>query len=165
MSVTPALPTSNGDIVKVITNTITVGVLLDEIPSMSNTSAVNFFKAKPDSWWINRIRKQVFFSQYRLVFRNLYYPALFVNQLIIPNITQWSITMQPATTRLIDGHFLVVRDYSFTTYILGRFGDAVISDPRLGIIGNSVTEQFTLPVDPQLLIQRSGYAWYLHIYI
>ena len=68
--------------------------------------------------------------------------------------------MSPATTRIVDGHFLVVRDYSFTTYILGRFGDAVVSDPRLGMIGNSVSEVFTLPVDPELLVQRSGYAWY-----
>ena len=164
MAVTPALPNSNGDMVKLTTNTITVGVLLDEIPAISNTSAIAFFKAKPDSWWTSRIQKQVFYSQYRLVFRNLFNWDLVANQLIVPNITQWTITMQPATTRVIDGHFLVVRDYSFSTYILGRFGDAVISDPRLGIIGNSVTEQFTFPVDPQLLIQRTGYAWYLKLF-
>ena len=159
MAVSPALPTSNGDMIKLTTNTATIGVLLDEIPSVSNVSAVNFFKSKPDSWWLNRIKKQVFLTQYRLVYRNNFYSDMFVNQIIVPDIAQWNITMQPATTRLIDGHFLVVRDYSFITYIVGRFGDAVISDPSLGIIGNSVTEDFNLPVDPQLVIQRTGYAW------
>ena len=151
--------------IKLTTNIATVGVLLDEIPSMSISDALRFFSAKPDSWWIQRIKKQVFLSQYRLVFRNYYYPDLVVNQIIVPNITQWDINMLPVNMRRIDGHALLVRDYSFTTYILGPAGNASISDPRLAQYGNSVSEVFNLPVDPQLLIQRSGFAWYMLIYI
>ena len=147
--------------VKLTTNTVTVGVLLDEIPSTSLNATLAFLKAKPDSWWIKRINKQVFYSQFRFVFRNFYYTDLVVNQIIVPNITQWTIAMQPPTTRVIDGHNLFVRDYSFTTYILGPFGNAIVSDPRLGQIGNSVSEVFNLPVDPQMLLQRSGFAWFV----
>ena len=145
--------------IKLTTNKATVGVLLDEIPSMSKSTAESFFKSKSDAWWKSRINKQVFYSQFRLVFRNVYYPDLVVNQLIVPNITQWTITMGPSTKRVINGHVLIVRDYSFTTYILGPFGNAITSDPRLGVIGNSISEVFNLPVDPQLLLQRTGYAW------
>ena len=147
--------------IKLTSNLVTVGVLLDEIPSMSLNATLTFLTKKPDSWWIKRINKQVFLSQFRMVFRNYYYTDLVVNQIIVPNITQWTITMKPPTTRVIDGHNLLVRDYSFTTYILGPFGNAIVSDPRLYKIGNSVSEIFNLPVDPQMLLQRSGFAWFV----
>ena len=58
----------------------------------------------------------------------------------------------------IDGHTLLTRTYHMRTYILGLKGTAVTSDPALADIGGSVTETWTMPADPTLILQRTGYA-------
>ena len=49
-------------------------------------------------------------------------------------------------------------DYRFSSTLLTDAASPAISEPRLRQIGGTWSEPFILPVDPELVLQRTGYA-------
>jgi hypothetical protein len=146
--------------------TSTVGLLLDEIPAgpLREQAAAEAL-ARPASFWTDRAARQVRLTYYRLVFRQFFYSADFSNNphgkgpLPLPPKDAWSIALGgPASRTKIAGHDLVVADYGFSSYILTDAVSPGIVEPRLATAGGTWDESFTLPVDPELLLERTGFA-------
>jgi len=145
-----------GDIVQVDTSG-TIGVLLEDFPVSTQSSIISSLTTMNDTFWENRVKKQILLVQYRLTFRSTFYPGK--KQLMLPLSNAWTIefTSSP-TVQTIEGHQHVARDFTLRTYIIGSTGTAAIADDALSTVGGIVFENYTLPVDPQLLMQRTGYA-------
>lgn len=146
--------------------TSTVGVLLDEVPAgaLREQAAANAL-AKGDDFWLARARNQVRLMGYRLVFRGFYYPApggknpKTYGPLPLTPPEKWNLSRLGAPRRAkINGHDLVVVDYSFASTIVTDPASPGLVDPNLGRIGGTASETFNLPVDPELLFERTGYA-------
>jgi hypothetical protein len=144
----------------------TVGVLLDEIPAgpQREAAAANAL-AQPASFWIARARSQVKDTGYRLVFRGQYYSAYHSNDpkvrgpLPLTPKAVWNLQVSGSPRRTkIDGHDIVVSDYTFGSYIVTDAASPAAVEPNLASVGDTWSEPFTLPADPELLLQRTGYA-------
>lgn len=134
----------------------TVGVLLDELPAAQRDRVAEALLAEPADAWVARAALQVETTYYRVTFRNFFYDG--VGLLPLPPRPQWAIEVGTPARRTIDGHDLVVVDYTFTGTLLSAVGEPAISDPGLAEIGGVVEEAFALPADPELLLERTGYA-------
>jgi hypothetical protein len=146
----------------------TVGVLLDEIPAgpQREAAAANAL-AEPASFWEARARNQVRLMSYRLVFRGQYYSAYWSNgngtkpkgPLPLPPKQIWNVKASGSPHRMkIDTHDVVVNDYTFQSYIVTDSASPGIVEPALATVGGTWAEAFNLPVDPELLLQRTGYS-------
>jgi hypothetical protein len=52
----------------------------------------------------------------------------------------------------------VLQDYTFHSHILSDAASPAVVEPQLAAIGGTWSEPFLLPVDPDLLLERTGYA-------
>jgi hypothetical protein len=153
----------------------TVGVLLDEIPAADRDRVAAAVMKKPADFWTTRAHVQIRLSSLHLVFRAGYYPNQPRQQLPVPPESQWQIAFAPATddagapidaggapapyrTTTTDGHDLVAVDYTFTSTILTDKDSPGISEPSLEGIGGLWNEPMVFPLDPELLVQRTGFA-------
>jgi hypothetical protein len=143
-----------------------VGVLLDELPpgSVRELAATNA-AAQPTSFWQDRAVRQARLMGYRLVFRAQYYNSAFSNTgnihgaLPMPPPSTWTATITSAPFRTqIGNHDLVMVNYHFSATILTDSSSPGISEQSLGTIGGTWNENFTLPSDPELLFERTGYS-------
>ena len=140
-------PTVTGDIVDIITDPITVGVLLDEFPN--HNAAKNYFLEKKDSWWIDRARFQLGLTTINLVFRPFSSDDPNIGQLVLPQIPALNITFKgPATIKTINGHTLLARTYVMNTAMICLKDSAQKIRPCSCYCGGKVAIPFTLPVDP-----------------
>ncbi|MSP24341.1 MAG: hypothetical protein EXR75_04095 [Myxococcales bacterium] len=140
--------------------TSTVGVLLDELPPAAHARAVAELAKKDTKFWEERIKRQIEATAYRLVFRNLFFePEEGKGILPLPPVESWKIALAgtPAL-RTIDGHEHVAVDYTFTSTLLGPESQAILADLRLSGPGTFVEEDFVLPVDPEHILERTGFA-------
>jgi hypothetical protein len=143
-----------------------VGVLLDEIDDVAGGSSTTRTRLATDllardaAFWKARAALQLRLTTLRLVYRAVYYPeAQHKNALPLPPEAVWNITLVGTPTRqMIDGHDYVAVDYTFESTLLSGFEEPAASDFALGRINGSTEELFTLPVDPTLLLQRTGFA-------
>ncbi|HUS31891.1 MAG TPA: lysyl oxidase family protein [Kofleriaceae bacterium] len=146
-----------------------VAVLLDEIPAgPMREAAVANVMAKPASFWTERAARQVRLTYYRLVFRGLYYSSDWGNAskvygpLPLPDKSVWNVqlTGTPHRVSAINGqnHDSIVVSYKFDTMIVTDKDSPGKVDPSLATLGGTADEVFTLPTDPDLLLQRTGYA-------
>jgi hypothetical protein len=150
----------------------TVGVLLDDVPAgpMREAAAANAL-AQPASFWTDRATRQVRLTYYRLVFRGLYYNSSWssgntTNQygpLPLPDKSVWNVKLTGTPHRATIGtgtaaHDMVVVDYAFDTRLVTDLASPGKVDPNLGTIGGTTDELFTLPTDPDLLVERTGNA-------
>jgi hypothetical protein len=139
----------------------TVGVLLDEVPpgQWRETAAQNALPKKgSDPFWVERAKRQVRLTFYRLVFRGFYYPPG-KGPLPLPPKSGWQIVLNGRPRRgNIDGHDFVLQDYTFRAIILSDTASPTASEPQLATTGGTWSEPFLLPVDPDLLLERTGYA-------
>jgi hypothetical protein len=136
----------------------TVGVLLDEIPSSMRARVAAALAAKPPAFWRERATQQLRLTNYRLVFREFFYvrPR---KQLPLPPESLWRISLLgKPERRTIQGHDVMAVDYRFSSTLLTDAASPAISEPRLRQIGGTWSEPFILPVDPELVLQRTGYA-------
>ena len=134
----------------------TVGVLLDDIPMADRDRIAQRLLAEPAAVWQGRAGLQVETTYYRMIFRNTFYDDR--GQLPLPPREQWTLAVGTPERRTIDGHDLVVVDYTFTGTLLSGPDQPALSDPELAEVGGVVEEPFVLPVDPELLLERTGYA-------
>jgi hypothetical protein len=147
----------------VLTFSSTVGVKYDDLPPDSWDLAKALLNTKDDHYWRTLAVQQFKHTMNRLIYRPTYFPntqppkyrgtlSLTLNQF-------WKITfLGPPRSALIDSHYLIVRDFKFHVILITDSISVVKSDDRLSNIGGSFVENFTLPVDPMLLLQRTGTA-------
>jgi hypothetical protein len=156
---TATAPTDPGSLLA-LTMDSTVGVLLDEVPESARGRAIQALGGKPDSFWEERARRQIEATGYRLIFRNLYFePEEGKGILPLPPVEKWIITFKgPAGLREIDGHKVWARDFRFASILLGPADQAEKADVRLTGPGTFVEEAFVLPVDPEHIFERTGFA-------
>jgi hypothetical protein len=150
-----------GALISVAMNS-TVGVLLDEIPMSMRDRVAAALIAKPNDYWVSRAKRQINLTTYRLVFRQAFYSkmkAMGKDSLPLPPDSVWNITLAGAPHRTtVKGHDLVVVDYSLASTILSDYASPCASDNHLCNAGGKWTESFTLPLDPELIFQRTRFA-------
>jgi hypothetical protein len=136
----------------------TVGVLLDEIPSSMRSRVATALIAKPASFWKDRAAAQIRLTSYRLVFREFFYGGR--KQLPLPPEPLWNITLlgTPQRDTNFGSHDVVKISYQFTSTLLTDAASPEVSEPQLKKVGHTWDEPFTFPVDPEMLLQRTGYA-------
>jgi hypothetical protein len=132
-----------------------VGVLLDEIPAADRDRVAEALLAESDQVWRARATLQIEATAYRLTYRNFFVDG---GQLPLPPREQWTLDLGVPERRTIDGHDLVVIDYTFTSTLLSAADQPGLAEPLLAEIGGVWDEAFVLPVDPELLLERTGYA-------
>jgi len=143
-----------------------VAVLLDEIPVGSQReAAAGWALAQNTSFWTDRAQRQTRDTYYRLVFRGLYFPSAWANAskvrgpLPLPPQSVWHIQLTNAPARVAqNGHDLVAVNYHFQTYLVTDAASPGAVEPNLAKTGGSWDEPFNLPSDPELLLERTGYA-------
>ncbi|HWX92842.1 MAG TPA: hypothetical protein VNY29_09440, partial [Terriglobales bacterium] len=156
----PASATPPGALVRMDMHT-TVGVELDEIPAgPQREAAADWSLTRGKDFWIKRATEQVNLTYYRLVFRSFYYtPPPARGDLPLPPDAAWKFEILAAPTRtLIGGHDYVAVPYHFWTYIVTDPASPGTSEPALSTIGGTWDEPFDLPADPEMVMQRTGYA-------
>ncbi len=149
----------------------TVGVLLDEVPLDDRDRVAAAIEARPTSFWVTRAQQQVKLTSYHLVFRGEFYPGQPRQELPLPPESQWDIVFAPGEAgtgdggdaepyrmTTSDGHDLVLVDYTLQTTLLTDIDSPGVSEPSLLGIGGIWNEPFTLPLDPEQLLQRTGYS-------
>lgn len=137
-----------------------VGVLLDELPESVRERAADALLAEDDAAWLARARAQIALTSYRLVFRDFFYEEEEgKGQLPLPPGEVWSVELDgPARRERIGDHDYVLVDYRLETTLLTDVDSPGAAEPELSRVGGTWEEPFTLPVDPELLFQRTGYA-------
>ena len=133
-----------------------VGVLLDELPGSLRQRVATAMLARPASFWRARAEMQIETTAYQLSYRNAFY----VNkgQLPLSPRQTWNITVGTPVRKTIDGHDLVVAPYSMQSTLLTSLDSPAKADKALEKIGGTWNEGFVLPVDPEMLLERTGYA-------
>ena len=149
-----------GALIRMDMNT-TVGVLLDEFPrGEQREAAADWALSREEDFWVKRAREQVNLTYYRLVFRQFFYTAP-PNRgaLPLPPRAIWHIDFARDPHRIqIGTHDYVAANYHFWTYIVTDPLSPGVSEPALSAIGGTWDEPFDLPADPELVMERTGYA-------
>lgn len=138
----------------------TVGVLLDDLPASVRERAAEELAVQPDDLWVRRAARQMTAAKFRLLFRPYYFPDdPTKGQLPLPPEELWNIqvTGKPQRTE-VDGHDVVIVTYEFESYLLTPLDSPGASEPALADPGGIYDETFVLPLDPELVFQRTGYA-------
>jgi hypothetical protein len=139
--------------------TSTVGVLLDEFPAAQRDAVAAKILAEPASFWQARAKRQAKLTGLRLVFRQGYYPNDMKDALPIAPDSNWKITISgPAARKMVGSHDLVTVDYTLTAILVTAADSPAASEPALAMVGGTWDEPFTFPIDPELVLQRTGFA-------
>ena len=133
-----------------------VGVLLDELPGASRGRVAADLLVAPSTFWQDRVRRQIESSLYRLIYRNEFDPKK--GKLPLPPPEQWNISIGKPVRDRVDGHDYVLVPYTFQSTLLSAESEAGLADKALAKVGGTVVEKFNLPADPELLLERTGYA-------
>ena len=149
-------PASGGALVRTSLAT-EVGVVLDEIPPAMRARVAASLITKPDAFWIERARTQLRLTAYRLVFRSAFYENKQALPLPPDAVRHFRIVGRPHRHR-VNGHDVVGVGYRFESVLVTDRVSPGLSEPRLRKVGGIWREPFVLPVDPELLFQRTGYA-------
>jgi hypothetical protein len=147
-----------GALIQVTMNS-TVAVVLDEIPYAKRDEIAQVYLHKPKSFWEGQAKMQVEHANYRLTYREFYYDEA-KDSLPLPPQRIWNIKLDdagPKRTRY-QGHDAVVYPYQLATTILTDKDSVATSEPELAQIAGVWDEAFKLPLDPEFLLQRTGYA-------
>lgn len=138
----------------------TVGVLLDELPEDLRDRAADELIAESDEFWIARARAQVALTAYRLVFRNFFYDeAEGRGQLPLPPAEVLEFELAGTPERVDHaGHDVVAVEYTVESTLLTDPESVEDAEVALAEVGGTWEESFVLPIDPELLFQRTGYA-------
>jgi hypothetical protein len=137
-----------------------VGVLLDELPAELRDRAVEQLLDQRNFFWRERARAQIRLATYRLVYRNFFYdPEDGKGQLPLPPESLWQIELVGNPERSdVDGHDYVLVGYRFTSTLLTDPASPAEAEPALTEPGGIWQEDLVLPIDPELLVQRTGFA-------
>ncbi len=139
-----------------------VGVVLNEIPRAWRDAAAQYYLGRPQEFWKTRAAAQVDHTSYRLVYRNFFYDeSLDKGILALPPHRLWKVQLGPrgprrtVTRRGVDA---IVVDYRWSATLLSDPRSPAVAEPALGRVGGVWEEPYELPLDPEFLFQRTGYA-------
>jgi hypothetical protein len=139
-----------------------VGVVLDEVPEALRAQLAEYYLAQPAEFWTDRAIRQLQHTTYRLTYRTFYYDESEGKQMLaLPPRQLWNIELADGGARretTADGHDAVLVDYTLATTLLSDPVTPGESEPALGAIGGVWSEAFSLPLDPEFVFQRTGYA-------
>jgi hypothetical protein len=137
----------------------TVGILLDEIPTGTlRRQAAETARQHDDAFWIAKAQRQIRLTDYRLVFRSGYYDRP-KGPLPLPDRAVWNINLVgKARRQQVNGHDYVAINYTFRTILISDPDSPGAVEPALRRIGGTWAEPLILPIDPDLLFERTGYA-------
>jgi hypothetical protein len=153
----PASATPAGSLVRT-TMESDVGVVLDEIPASMRSRVATALVQRPQSFWVSRARVQLRLTAYRLVFREAFYASA-KKALPLPPEPLWEITLVGAPSRqTVDGHDVVRVHYRFSSVLLSDESSPGDAERKLRTVGGTWNEPFVLPIDPELVFQRTGFA-------
>jgi hypothetical protein len=113
---------------------------------------------RPDSFWVSRAELQLQLTAYRLVFREFFYDAP-KRALPLPPHPLWNIDLVGSPKRqMYQGHDVVTINYTFDSVLLTDLASPGLSEPKLKTVGGKWREPFVLPLDPEFVMQRTGFA-------
>lgn len=143
-----------------------VAVLLDDIPAgPMREAAATAALAQSTTFWTDRASRQVRLTYYHLVFRGQYYSSDHSRTgnvrgpLPLPDKSVWHVALTGAPHRdTSSGHDMIVAPYSFGSYLVTDAASPAAVEPNLATVGGTWGEPFDLPTDPDLLLERTGYA-------
>ncbi|MFO7538780.1 MAG: lysyl oxidase family protein, partial [Chloroflexota bacterium] len=135
----------------------TAGILLNDIPESEREALAAALLDQSEADWLALAQRQLQLTNYRLNFRNYIYANK--GQLPLPPRELWQLelTSQPRREQ-VDIHDYVLIDYRFTGTLLSDAESPAQSEPALATEGGVWNEPFILPLDPNLLFQRTGNA-------
>ncbi len=135
-----------------------VGALLDEFPIEMRDRVATAVLNQSEDIWLARAARQVRLTRLRLNFRNFVNPDK--GQLPLPPPELWQIQLDPAgpSRQTIQGHDLVLVNYTFSTTLLTDAASPEPAEPALAAVGGIWEEPFIFPADPDLLLQRTDNA-------
>ncbi|NKQ37169.1 MAG: hypothetical protein HF973_16330 [Chloroflexi bacterium] len=156
-SLNPSSPPPPGALIAVSIES-SVGVLLDEFPEEMRDRVAEAIIAQPEDVWLARTQRQLRLTKNRLNFRNFVYEDK--GQLPLPPPELWDIQLDTAGPRreTVQGHDLVLLDYSFTSALLTDPESIAQAEPVLAKEGAVWQEFFAFPADPDMLLQRTDNA-------
>lgn len=133
-----------------------IGYNLDEIPSYALDSTKDYIKNNvTKEQWETRVRLQI----YATIYRQVYLMAYFEQQLTIPPTQVWRIHFEDEPfEETIQGHSYISRCYSYYSVAVGKEDTLNAPGGPLNEIGGEWSDIYLLPVDPEHLFQRIGYA-------
>jgi hypothetical protein len=135
----------------------TVGILLNDIPESEREAAAAALLDQSDDDWLALATRQLQLTSYRLDFRNYIYAGK--GQLPLPPRELWQLELTSQPRREMVGvHDYVLIDYRFTSTLLSDAESPAQAEPALAAEGGVWNEPFILPLDPNLLFQRTGNA-------
>ena len=153
-----------GALVKV-TMASQVGVVLDDLPASQRSRVAAQLLAKPSTFWTARAQRQVEHTNYRLIYRGFFYgPATGAGgsrrMMPITRPELWNLALDPAGARRVSfqGHDVVSVPFNLTTTVLTDAASPGAAEPNLQNAGGTWDEPYSLPLDPEFLFQRTGYA-------
>jgi hypothetical protein len=135
----------------------TVGILLNDIPNSEREAIAAELLEQSEADWLALAERQLQLTNYRLDFRNFIHAGK--GQLPLPPRELWELALTSEPRREMVGvHDYVLIDYRFTSTLLSDAESPAQSEPALAVEGGVWNEPFVLPLDPNLLFQRTGNA-------
>jgi hypothetical protein len=139
-----------------------VGVVLDEVPVGARAIAALYYLTRPRQFWRDRAMHQVQHTSYRLTYRPFFYDEEEnKGTLALPQKDLWRVELDDLIPRRVttpDGHDAMVMRYTLHTTLLSDADTPALAEPALAEVGGVWLEDFSLPLDPEFLFQRTGYA-------
>ncbi|HEX6384912.1 MAG TPA: lysyl oxidase family protein [Anaerolineae bacterium] len=135
-----------------------VGVLLDEVPEEMRSGVAADLADQSDAFWVELAQRQVRLTLYRLILRTFKYSGK--GPLPLPPEELWLIELDEAgpSRQTVQDHDLMLIGYTFSSTLLTDVESPAQSEPALVEAGGVWEEPFVLPLDPDLLLQRTGNA-------
>ena len=135
-----------------------IGVLLDEIPEAMRDRVAESILNETTEFWTARAQRQIKLTKYRLNFRPFIQAGK--GQLPLPQPEMWQISFDPngPSRETIQDHDLILINYEFSSTLLSDAESPATSEPELAEVGGVWQEPFILPLDPDLLLQRTDNA-------
>lgn len=141
-----------------------VGVVLDELPAAQRDRLAAQLLSKPSSYWTARAQRQLEHTNYRLIYRGFFYgPATNAGgsrrMMPITRPELWNITFTGSPVRTtLQGHDVVSVPFTMNTTVLTDAASPGSAEPNLQNAGGTWDEPYSLPLDPEGVFQRTGYA-------
>ncbi|KAF0406841.1 hypothetical protein F8M41_008822 [Gigaspora margarita] len=135
-----------------------IGVLLDDFSENfgMREKVANYYLGKNADFWTKKAQMQTIFTEYRQAYRTFYYSDK--KQLTIPPDEVWNFNLSKARRTKIGDHDYIAVDVDFYSVLVTDAKTINRSEPALNVIGGKWSDNWVLPVDPEFLLQRTGYA-------
>eukprot|EP01112_Ceratiomyxa_fruticulosa_P004450 TRINITY_DN149_c0_g1_i2.p1 TRINITY_DN149_c0_g1~~TRINITY_DN149_c0_g1_i2.p1 ORF type:complete len:805 (+),score=194.98 TRINITY_DN149_c0_g1_i2:101-2416(+) len=151
-----------GALIKLTFNS-SVGVTIDLFPEDMQDDVVAYLLTQDDTFWTERAKVQKGLVWYREIWR-MYWKNFEFLQMSPNDESEWNIELTsepylvPSNTDLFDGHKVLAVDYIFTTYYVTDKESPAQSAADLVNLGGYDYEYIMVPVDPDDVVARYGYA-------